>query len=99
MSDGKLLRRYVEDNCQDSFARLVERHMKLVYWTCRRDLRDAQLAEDAAQTVFVLLAQKAPRLYGDVSVAGWLFNTARLVSKNVQRREATRKRREELSAC
>jgi RNA polymerase sigma factor (sigma-70 family) len=95
MNDWWMLRRYLEENSQTSFTRLVDKHMKLVYWTCRRDLRDAHLAEDASQAVFILLAQKAAGIRSGVSIAGWLFNTARLVSKNVNRREATRRRYEE----
>jgi len=71
---------------------LVERHMKLVYWTCRREVTDAQLAEDATQAVFLLFVQKARSLKSSVSISGWLFTTARFVSRDVVKREAHRLR-------
>jgi RNA polymerase sigma factor (sigma-70 family) len=59
--------------------------MKLVYGVCRRALGDVQLAEDATQAVFLLLAQKARSVGRSVSISGWLFNAARLVSRNAIR--------------
>jgi len=95
MNDNELLREYVRSKSEAAFGKLVERHMKMAYWTCRRDVGDDALAEDATQAVFVLLAQKAAAIPAGVSVSGWIFNTARLVSKNVVRDEGRRRRREE----
>jgi len=98
MSDWQLLREYIEHRSEAAFAELVDKHIKTVYWTCWRDIRDAQLAEDATQAVFLLLAQKARSLGSEVSLSGWLFNTARLVSRNAVRREAHRRRIEQEAA-
>jgi RNA polymerase sigma factor (sigma-70 family) len=76
----------------------VDRHKKLVYWTCRRDIGDAQLAEDAAQAVFITLAQKAATIRKDASLAGWLFMAARHVSRSVRDAELRRRRSEERAA-
>jgi len=94
MDDARLLRKYVRDGSEAAFTELAERHMKLVYWTCRRDLIDPQLAEDAAQVVFILFSQKARRFLPGVSIPGWLFNTARLVAKDVLKRERRRRQHE-----
>lgn len=89
--DQQLLIAYLDDKSEGAFARLVERHMKLVYWTCRRDLGDVQLAEDATQAVFVLFAQKANSLRQRSGISQWLFYAARLVSKNAKRSERLRR--------
>ena len=95
MSDRDLLRRYVERDSAAAFGQLVEKHMSLVYGVCRRDVRDAQLAEDVTQVVFVLLARKASTLANRASVSGWLFKTARFVSRNAVRKEAVRRSAEQ----
>src|SRR5579883_3372637 len=95
MDDWRLLREYQEKGSEAAFSRLVDEHMKMVYWTCRRDLTNQELAEDAAQVVFVLLARKASSFNARVSVSGWLFNASRYVARDFNKREARRKRREE----
>ncbi len=69
---------------------IINRHIHMVYWTCHRDLNDALLAEDATQLVFVLLASKARTLRRGVSISGWLFETARFVARNSNRKQAQR---------
>lgn len=98
VSDARLLRRFTRENSQAAFAALVARHSRLVYSVCRRDVGNAALAEDAAQAVFLLLARKAPALRGDGSLAGWLYRTARLVSKNALRRELRVRQKEQRAA-
>ncbi|MGO8671494.1 MAG: sigma-70 family RNA polymerase sigma factor [Capsulimonadaceae bacterium] len=94
-SDWRLLEQYLDTNSHGAFSQLVDKHIKMVYWTCRRDLGNAQSAEDATQVVFVLLAQKAASLRRGVSISDWLYSTARFVSKNAVRREVRKKRLEE----
>ena len=84
MSDWQLLRQYVDEGSDAAFTQLVDRHKKLVYWTCRRDIGDMQLAEDAAQAVFITLACRAATIRRDASLAGWLFSVARHVSMRVR---------------
>jgi RNA polymerase sigma factor (sigma-70 family) len=95
MDDWRLLCEYRERGSEAAFSRLVEEHMKMVYWTCRRDLTDQELAELAAQVVFVLLARKAEGFNRRISVSGWLFNASRFVARDFNKREARRRRREE----
>ena len=97
-SDGELLRHYVGDGCEAAFAQIGRRYAGMVYSACLRELRDPMLAEDAAQAVFLLLAQKAPTLQKQTSLAGWLFTSARLISQNLRRQEARRKQYEEKAA-
>src|SRR5688572_3749320 len=96
MDDWQLLSEYVRTGSQAAFRQLVSAHVDLVYATCRRVLpaRDAHLAEDATQAVFVILAKKAHTLRRPTSLVGWLHNTARYVAANALRISATRRRHE-----
>ena len=98
MSDWLLLKEYVDRKSETAFGRLVKQHINLVYRTCRRDIGNEQLAEDATQAVFLLLAQKAGSIRRDVSISGWLFNAARLVSRNTLRMESRRQKYEQEAA-
>lgn len=98
MQDGALLRRYVEQNSQEAFAALTARHVSLVYSTCLREVGDPQMAEDVTQTVFLVLARKAPSLRAGAALPGWLFQTARFASRNALTRERRRRRAEERAA-
>ena len=95
MQDDKLLAQYVRDGSQVAFSQLVSRHLTLVYATCLRETGSPTQAEDAAQVVFLLLARKAKSLRAAPSLAGWLYNTARFVAKDVRKQEARRQRREQ----
>ncbi len=95
MDDWQLLRRFVDHNSQEAFATLTTRYLNLVYSVCRRELTDAQTAEDVTQAVFLILARKAPTLRRSVILSGWLFQTARFAARNARRREARRKAWEE----
>jgi len=94
MTDWELLRKYRDQVSQQAFTCLVDRHMKLVYWTCKRELKSDQLAEDATQAVFLLLARKGKTLRFGISLPGWLFQAARLVCKDVRKSENRRMKRE-----
>jgi len=61
--DLTLLRRYVENQADDAFAGLVQRHLPLVYSAAlRRTNGDAHRAHDVAQVVFTALAREAAAL-------------------------------------
>ena len=92
--DLTLLRRYVDERSEDAFRRLFDKHRTLVYSTCLRDIGDRDLAEDAALAVFVILARKARHLKRYRSLAGWLYLTARLTSRDIVKRELRRRDRE-----
>jgi RNA polymerase sigma factor (sigma-70 family) len=96
MTDRELLAGYVAEGSGEAFAELVRRYIDLVYGVALRQVCDAHLAEDVAQAVFLLLAQKARagRLGSDVVLAGWLFRTARFVGANANKREVRRHKRE-----
>jgi RNA polymerase sigma factor (sigma-70 family) len=95
VNDQRLLRNFVEQGSQQAFAELSQRHMGLVFSTCHRELEDNDLAQDATQAVFLLMAQKAKALCRHPHVTGWLFHTSRFVAKNVRKTELLRRKQEE----
>lgn len=76
--DSELLRRFTHDRDEAAFELIVWRHGGMVLNMCRRAVRDEQLAEDAFQAVFLVLARKAGAVRGNLG--GWLFKVARRVS-------------------
>ena len=95
MLDDSLLTQYTQNNSEAAFAKLLAKHLPLVYRTCYRELGAEALAEDAAQVVFLLLARKAKSLHASPSLAGWLYKTSVFVAKDIRKQEARRTRREE----
>lgn len=90
--DEDLLRRFVTDRSDLSFAQLVTRHGPLVMSVCRRILGQQQDAEDAFQATFLVLARKAASLRRAQSLPAWLHKTAyrialRAKAGNARRRE------------
>ena len=83
--DAELLRRFSRDRDEAAFELLVWRHGAMVLGLCRRAVRDEQLAEDAFQAVFLVLARKAGAVRGNLG--GWLFKVARRVSLRAAARQ------------
>lgn len=93
-SDFELLRAYVDHGSESAFGELVSRHLNLVYATALRKLANASLAEEVAQTVFILLAKKAHTLSPKVILAGWLHHTTVFASNAAIRSQQRREHRE-----
>ncbi|MBC7369599.1 MAG: sigma-70 family RNA polymerase sigma factor [Undibacterium sp.] len=93
--DLTLLRRYVEERSEASFTELVGRHVSLVYHAALRQTNDKTLAEDATQTVFTDLAQKAGSLLGRPAISGWLYTSARFAATKAKRTGRRRQNREQ----
>jgi RNA polymerase sigma factor (sigma-70 family) len=92
--DGELLRRYAENRDEGAFAELARRHLDLVYSAALRQVRDAQMAEDVAQMVFLKLARKAASLSNLPVLPGWLHADTRLTALQVLRAQRRRTARE-----
>src|SRR5215831_11633140 len=97
-SDQILIRAYARNRCESSFSELVHRHIDLVHSTAVRVLRDANLAEDVTQRVFLALAQHSAKLDRRPSLTGWLHETARNLAINTVRSEERRRQREQEAA-
>src|SRR5262245_15584177 len=92
-TDRVLLAKFIEGD-EAAFAALVTRHTGMVLGVCRRALHNAQDAEDACQAVFLILARKAGRERWQLSIANWLYTTARRVAARAARAAARRAKRE-----
>lgn len=96
LSDGELLRRYLNDGSQAAFTTVVERHINIVYRSAlRRVGGNAHAADDVTQRVFTALARKAGSLLSCGSVAGWLYTSTRFAAAEVVRAEQRRRRHEQ----
>ena len=95
MNDWELLQNYVRDGSESAFHSLVERYLNLVHSVAMRQVQHSQLADEVAQSVFILLARKASSLKKGILLSGWLFRTTRFVAARAQRAEQRRKRREQ----
>lgn len=90
MHDSELLREYLEKGSDRAFARLVERYINLVFATAQRWVLDPQHAEEIAQSVFWLLAEKARNLIDEVTLADWLYRTTRITAQRACRHDHRR---------
>ncbi len=87
-SDRSLLQQYVATSSEQAFSQIVYRHSGWVYHTCRRNLRDVHLAEDATQAVFLLLSRKAASIKSETHLGGWLFQACRYVLADIRKSQA-----------
>src|SRR2546423_1796036 len=97
-TDMRLLREFAGAKSGAAFAELVDRHAKWLFAAALRQLRDPHLAEDAVQTVFLLLARKAPDMHDHPKLSGWLFNTLHYTVCAIRRNEQRRQAREREAA-
>ena len=98
LTDQQLLRQYSGQRSEAAFAELVRRRIDLVYSAALRMVRDAHLAEDITQGVFVALAQNAPQLTARPVLSGWLHRTAQNLATKAIRTDARRRAREQEAA-
>jgi|SRR5665213_34040 len=95
LDDHDLLTRYARENSEAAFAALAERHVNLVYSVALRSVGNPHAAEEIAQAVFIILANKAEKLSRRVVLSGWLYQTTRLTAANFLRTEIRRQKREQ----
>ncbi len=96
ISDGELLRRYLETGAESAFTELVQRHINIVYHAAlRRVGGNAHAADDVAQRIFTDLARKAKSLRDRPNLAGWLYTSTRFAAADTVRAEQRRRVYEE----
>jgi RNA polymerase sigma factor (sigma-70 family) len=95
MNDWQLLHDYAANHSEEAFRELVERHSGMVYHTALRQTGNSHAAQEAAQVVFIALAQKAGRIRRQASLHGWLFGATRFAVLNQARKNANRQRHEQ----
>src|SRR5881275_1602243 len=99
MDDTQLLQQYVSAKSQPAFTELVERHIHLVYGAARRQVRNAHLAEDVTQAVFIILARKAGAVRNGAVLPAWLLSTTRYAAANALAAENCRRLHEHKAAA
>jgi RNA polymerase sigma factor (sigma-70 family) len=97
MNDWELLERFTSGE-REAFGELVRRHANWVYSVAKRRVRDANLAEDVAQAVFILLAQKARKMTSGTSLPAWLLRTTCFVANHAIRADQRRREHEKRAA-
>src|SRR5258705_11866462 len=74
-TDARLLAEFVRTGAPDAFEQLVRRHGPMVLGVCRRMLRNGD-ADDAFQSVFLVLAHRAASIGRGELLANWLYGVA-----------------------
>ena len=90
-TDGDLLQEFARTHAGAPFAELVRRHGAMVHGVCRRVTGREDLAEEAANAAFLVLARKAAAVASRPDAGGWLHRIADHVARRA--RDAERRRR------
>ena len=94
MSDWQLLSAYNQGD-EGAFASLVKKYLPMVYSAAVRQVGDPHLAEEIAQSVFILLSRKAKSLSASVSLCGWLLRATRFIAKDALKMLHRRRQKEQ----
>jgi RNA polymerase sigma factor (sigma-70 family) len=94
MNDHQLLCSYVQGD-ERAFETLVEKYFRMVYTVAARQTGDAHLAEEIAQSVFLILSRKARGFSPQASIPGWLLRTTRFVCRDAIKMRLRRERNEQ----
>jgi RNA polymerase sigma factor (sigma-70 family) len=84
--DRHLLERFIAAREEEAFARIVQRHGRVVLHVCRRILGNSHDAEDAFQATFLVLAQRARAIRRHDALASWLCGVATRVALRLKGR-------------
>ena len=93
--DMALVREYAASQSEQAFETLVLRHVNLVYSAALRQARDADLAQEITQAVFIILARKAESLSPKTILSGWLYRAAQFAAKDALKIQRRRQLREQ----
>src|SRR5258708_21172951 len=94
MSDWQLLSAYNQGD-EGAFESLVKKYLPMVYSAAVRQVSDPHLAEEIAQSVFILLSRKAKNLSASVSLCGWLLRATRFVARDALKMLHRRRQKEQ----
>jgi RNA polymerase sigma factor (sigma-70 family) len=97
-TDIELVRAYAERDSEEAFAALVQRYVNLVYSAARRQVRDADAAQEVTQATFIILARKAHKLDERTIVSAWLYRTARFAAADFLKMRTRRIKHEQEAA-
>ena len=97
MNDWDLVAAWTQGE-EQAFESLVRKYFQIVYSAAVRQLGDAHLAQDVAQSVFIIFALKAPKLSRDVVLTGWFLRTTRFVVRDALKQMNRRIQREQAAS-
>jgi RNA polymerase sigma factor (sigma-70 family) len=97
MNDWQLVAAWTQGE-EQAFESLVRKYFPTVYSAAVRQLGDAHLAQDVAQSVFIIFARKAPKLAREVVLTGWFLRTTRFVVRDVLKQMSRRIQREQTAS-
>jgi RNA polymerase sigma factor (sigma-70 family) len=98
VNDQQLLAAYLQGD-EHAVETLVSNYYRLVVATATRATSDSHLAQDIAQTVFLIFARKARQLASEVSLPGWFIRTTNFVSRDALKKGARRSHYERASTA
>jgi RNA polymerase sigma factor (sigma-70 family) len=93
-SDQSLLQRYATAGDRAALGELVRRYAGMVYAAACRQTRDAAMADDVVQNVFVIFARRAAHIRSAAAIPTWLLRTTHYTAANMMKTEIRRKRYE-----
>ena len=94
ISDMELVRKFASRGSEEAFAELVHRHVNLVHSVALRLTGNGEDAKDVTQSVFLVLAKKAPGLREGTVLTGWLYETTWFMAARWLRTQARRRAHE-----
>src|SRR5262245_9808447 len=99
LPDRQLIERFVAGRdspaAEAAFAALVARHGPMILGVCRQLVGDHQLAEDAFQAVFLILATRARSIKDPDLLGNWLYGVALRTARRGRARLVRLRREEE----
>jgi RNA polymerase sigma factor (sigma-70 family) len=99
VSDGDLLRRFIDRRDEAAFSLLAKRHGPMVLSVGRRLLGREHDAEEVFQATFLLLARKAGSIRKGGSVGSWLYGVAYRLAARTREQRAQRRAHERQAAA
>lgn len=97
-SDEQLLQCARAAGDRAAFDSLIRRYANLVYGIAMRQTRDAQLAADISQAVFIVFVRRIGSIHHARALPGWFLKTTRFAVRDA-RRSAERRRFHEQQAA
>jgi RNA polymerase sigma factor (sigma-70 family) len=86
-SDAELLGRFLDEGDETAFEALLVRHTPAVRAACRGWLRSAADVDDAAQTTFLVLVQRAGSIRDRAVLGRWLYRVAANVARRLRQQQ------------
>src|SRR6516164_5824917 len=83
-SDAALRGRFLDEGDEIAFEALLVRHTPAVRAACRGWLRSTADIDDAAQTTFLVLVQRAGSIRDRAALGRWLYRVAANVARRLR---------------